>query len=133
MLATELLFVYAYCLADDAIKAGALLIPRRPGPAPDCTDAELLTIALVRHLLGRRSENGFLAEISRDWLCLFPHLPDQPEVQPPHPLAMGHVRAAPRRLGSKSPCRSGAADRHLRAPGQASLPGPRPGRLDRPR
>ena len=34
MLATELLFVYIYCLVDDAIKAGALLIPRRPGPAP---------------------------------------------------------------------------------------------------
>jgi hypothetical protein len=63
MLATELLFVYVYCLVDDAIKAGALFIPRRPGPAPACTDAELLTIALVRHLLGRRSENGFLAAI----------------------------------------------------------------------
>src|SRR6266571_27110 len=80
MLATELLFVYIYCLVDDAIKAGALLIPRRPGPAPACTDAELLTIALVRHLLGRRSENGFLAEIRRDWPHLFPRLPDQPEV-----------------------------------------------------
>jgi hypothetical protein len=80
MLATELLFVYIYCLVDDAIKAGALLIPRRPGPAPACTDAELLTIALVRHLLGRRSESGFLAEIRRDWPHLFPHLPDQPEV-----------------------------------------------------
>jgi hypothetical protein len=52
MLATELLFVYVYCLVDDAIKAGALLIPQRPGPAPACTDAELLTIALVRHLPG---------------------------------------------------------------------------------
>jgi hypothetical protein len=41
MLATELLFVYIYCLVDDAIKAGALSIPRRPGPAPACTDAEL--------------------------------------------------------------------------------------------
>jgi len=80
MLATELLFVYVYCLVDDAIKAGVLSIPRRPGPAPACTDAELLTIAVVRHLLGRRSESGFLAEIRRDWLCLFPHLPDQPEV-----------------------------------------------------
>jgi Transposase DDE domain len=80
MLTTELLFVYVYCLVDDAIKAGVLLIPRRPGPAPACTDAELLTIALVRHLLRRRSENGFLAEVRRDWLCLFPHLPDQPEV-----------------------------------------------------
>jgi Transposase DDE domain len=80
MLATELLFVYVYCLVDDAIKTSVLSIPRRPGPAPACTDAELLTIALVRHLLGRRSENGFLAELRRDWAHLFPHLPDQPEV-----------------------------------------------------
>jgi len=80
MLATELLFVYVYCLVDDAIKASVLSIPRRPGPAPACTDAELLTIALVRHLLGRRSENGFLAEVRRDWPHLFPHLPGQPEV-----------------------------------------------------
>jgi DDE family transposase len=79
MLATELLFVYVYCLIDDAIKAGILVIPRRPGPAPACTDAELLAIAVVRHLLCRRSESGFLAEVRRDWLCLFPHLPDQPE------------------------------------------------------
>ena len=80
MLATELLFVYVYCLIDDAIKAGVLSIPRRPGPAPACTDAELLTIAVARYLLGRRSESGFLAEIRRDWPGLFPHLPDQPEV-----------------------------------------------------
>ncbi|HET6189358.1 MAG TPA: transposase [Trebonia sp.] len=80
MLATELLFVYVYCLVDDAIKAGVLLIPRRPGPAPACTDAELVTIGLVRHLLGRRSENGFLAEIRRDWPQLFPQLPHQSEV-----------------------------------------------------
>src|SRR6266567_6635686 len=80
MLAAELLFVYVYCVIDDAIKVGVLAIPRRPGPSPACTDAELLTSALVRHLPGRRSENGFLAEIRRDWPCLFPHLPDQPEV-----------------------------------------------------
>jgi hypothetical protein len=79
MLATELLFVYVYCLVDDAIKAGTLLIPGHPGPAPACTDAELLTIALVRHLLGRRSEHGFLEEVRRDWAHLFPRLPDQPE------------------------------------------------------
>jgi len=75
MLATELLFACIYCLVDDAIKAGVLLIPRRPGPAPDCTDAELLCVALARHLLRRRSENGFLAEIRRDCPGLFPHLP----------------------------------------------------------
>jgi hypothetical protein len=80
MLATELLFVYVYCLVDDAIKARVLSIPRRPGPAPACTDTELLTIALVRGLLGRRSESGFLAEVRRDWPHLFPRLPGQPEV-----------------------------------------------------
>lgn len=39
----------------------------------------MLTIALVRHLLGRRSEAGFLAEVARDWGHLFPRLPHQSE------------------------------------------------------
>jgi hypothetical protein len=33
----------------------------------------------VRHLLGRRSESGFLAEVARDWGHLFPVLPHQSE------------------------------------------------------
>jgi hypothetical protein len=80
MLPTEDLFVYVYVLVDDAIAAGDIDIPPRPGPAPACSDAELLTIALVRHLLGRRSEAGFLAEVARDWAPLFPRLPHQSEV-----------------------------------------------------
>ena len=36
MLATELLFVYVYCLVDDAITAGLLSIPRRTAPTPNC-------------------------------------------------------------------------------------------------
>ncbi len=79
MLPTEDLFVYVYVLVDDAISAGAIAIPPRPGPAPACSDAELLAIALVRHLLGRRSEAGFLAEVARDWAHLFPRLPHQSE------------------------------------------------------
>ncbi len=59
--------------------AGDIAIPPRPGPAPACSDAELLTIALVRHLLGRRSGAGFLAEVARDWPRLFPALPHQSE------------------------------------------------------
>jgi len=77
MLPTEDLFVYVYVLVDDAIGSRAVAIAPRPGPAPACTDAELLTIALVRHLLGRRSEAGFLAEVARDWAQLFPQLPHQ--------------------------------------------------------
>jgi hypothetical protein len=67
MLPTEDLFVYVYALIDDAIKAGAVAIPPPPGPSPACSDAELLAIAMVRHLLGRRSEAGFLAEVARDY------------------------------------------------------------------
>jgi hypothetical protein len=39
----------------------------------------LLTVALLRHLLGRRSEAGFLAEVARDWARLFPRLLRQSE------------------------------------------------------
>src|ERR1700752_2700299 len=79
MLPTEELFVYVYVLIHDLMLAGAIRIPRRPGPAPGCTDAELLAIAEVRHLLGRRSESAFLAEVARDWGHLFPVLPHQSE------------------------------------------------------
>jgi hypothetical protein len=79
MLPTEELFVYVYVLVHDLILSRAIEIPRRPGPAPACTDAELLAIAQVRHLLGRRSESAFLAEVARDWGHLFPVLPCQSE------------------------------------------------------
>jgi hypothetical protein len=79
MLPTEDLFVYTYVLVDDAIAGRAVAIAPRPGPTPACSDAELLTITLVRHLLGRRSESGFLAEVARDWPHLFPCLPRQSE------------------------------------------------------
>ena len=79
MLPTENLFACLYMLIDDAIKAGVIAIPPRPGPAPACSDAELLTIAMARHLLGRRSEAGFLDDVARDWGHLFPVLPHQSE------------------------------------------------------
>ena len=79
MLPTEDLFVYVYVLIHDLMTGGAITVPPRPGPAPACSDAELLAIATVRHLLGRRSESGFLAEVARDWGRLFPVLPCQSE------------------------------------------------------
>ena len=79
MLPTEDLFVYVYVLIHDLVIARKIAVPARPGPAPACSDAELLAIAVVRHLLGRRSESGFLAEVARDWGHLFPALPHQSE------------------------------------------------------
>jgi hypothetical protein len=74
------LFVHVYVLIDEALSSGAVAIPPRPGRAPACTDAEVLTIATVRHLLGRPSEAGFVAEVRRDWGHSFPRLPHQSEV-----------------------------------------------------
>ena len=61
MLPADDLFACVYVLIDDLVAAGIIAIPPRPGPAPACSDAELLAIAQVRHLLGRGSEAGFLA------------------------------------------------------------------------
>ena len=72
-------FVHVYVLVDDAVRRGAVAVPRRPGPAPACSDAEVLTVALVRHLLARRSEREFLAEVRREWAHYFPVLPAQSE------------------------------------------------------
>jgi hypothetical protein len=73
------LFVHVYVLVDDTLAAGRVPVPPRSGPAPTCSDAEVLTIALVRHLLARPSERGFLAEVRRDWRAYFPVLPAQSE------------------------------------------------------
>lgn len=73
------LFVHVYVPIDDSVKSGVVPVPPRPGPDPTCTDAEVLTMATVRHLLGRRSERGFLAEVRRDWSQYFPHLPHPSE------------------------------------------------------
>ncbi|WP_017596721.1 IS982 family transposase [Nocardiopsis potens] len=77
MLPLSLLLVHLYVLIDDAIKTGAVTVPRRPGPAPACTDAEVLTIALARHLHGSTSESAWLRRIRAEWGHYFPRLPGQ--------------------------------------------------------
>src|SRR5437764_83252 len=38
-------FLHAYVWVDDELAGGALPLPRRPGPPPACSDAELLAVA----------------------------------------------------------------------------------------
>ena len=80
MLPTEDLFVYVYVLIDDALAAGAIAVPPHPGPAPACNDAELLTVALVRHPLGGR--RSFLMPQRRrpDPAAAAPGSIDQPDM-----------------------------------------------------
>ena len=79
MLALADLFVEVYVRIDDVLQSRTVVIPSRPGTRPACSDAEVLTIAVVRHLLVRRSERRFLAEVRRDWSHYFPRLPAQSE------------------------------------------------------
>jgi hypothetical protein len=103
MLPTEDLFVHLYVLVDDAIADGAVAIPPRPGPVPACSDAEVLTVALARHLLGRRSEAGWLAEVGRDWARLFPRLPAQSEFNRRTRWLWGAFEALRARLAARCP------------------------------
>ena len=96
------LFVEVFVLIDDAIRSrGPDPTPARAHPA--CSDAEVLTIALGRHLLGPPSEAGFLAEVARDRAHLFPHLPAPKRAQPQGPLAVGRLRAAAPAPGRRLP------------------------------
>ena len=77
MLPTEDLFVYVYVLVMTGSAPGHRDCPPRFPRGPAATPS--LVIALVPHLLGLRSEAGFLAEVARDWSHLFPRLPHQSE------------------------------------------------------
>jgi hypothetical protein len=103
MLPTEDLFVHLYVLVDDAVIDGTVAIPPRPGPVPACSDAEVLTIALARHVLGRRSEAGWLAEVRRDWARLFPRLPAQSEFNRRTRWLWGAFEALRARLAARCP------------------------------
>lgn len=118
MLPVEDLFVHCSVLVDDLIKDGRVQIPRRQGPAPGCTDAEIVTISLARHLLGRRSEAGFLAEIGREWPTLFPRMPHPSEVNRRTRWLYGALRADPPHAARPCRGRRRGTGRHLGTAGQ---------------
>jgi hypothetical protein len=75
---TEDLLIILFCEVDDWVRQHGL--PARPGPAPACSDSEVLTFALARDLLGYDSERRFRRVLRDDWGHLFPHIPAQSEL-----------------------------------------------------
>jgi hypothetical protein len=69
-----------YVTIDDLLKAAPELAPRRPaiGIAPQLSDAELITLAVLQALLGYTSEARWLRYAHAHLSQLFPYLPKQP-------------------------------------------------------
>jgi DDE family transposase len=69
-----------YVRTDDLLKASPERAPRRPavGIPPRLSDAELVTLAVLRALLGFTSEARWLRHAHAHLRHLFPYLPQQP-------------------------------------------------------
>jgi hypothetical protein len=69
-----------YVKADDLLKGSPQLAPWRPavGIAPQLSDAELVTLAMVQAMLGFTSEARWLRHARAHLRHLFPYLPKQP-------------------------------------------------------
>jgi hypothetical protein len=69
-----------YVTTDDLLRAHPGRVPPRPavGLQPVNSDAELLTLAVLRALLGFTSERRWLRYARAHLLGLSPHLPAQP-------------------------------------------------------
>jgi hypothetical protein len=69
-----------YVTVDDALAADPSLRPERPavGTAPELSDAELLTLAVLQALLGYTNEARFLRYANEHLRALFPYLPKRP-------------------------------------------------------
>ena len=69
-----------YVTTDDLLRAHPERVPARPrvGIAPQISDAELLTLAVMQALLGFTSEARWLRYARAHLLPMFPHLPQQP-------------------------------------------------------
>lgn len=74
-LATEL-----YVVIDDILIASPELVPSRPkvGIAPQLSDAELVTLAVLQALLGHNDEARFIRYAHVHLVSLFPYLPERP-------------------------------------------------------
>jgi IS5 family transposase len=67
--------LYVFVIVDDIWKEIAPLF-KRPGPSPDCSDSELIAIALVSECRGWDTETELL-DHWRPYLDLFPNFPER--------------------------------------------------------
>ena len=67
--------LYVYVIVDDLCQQLAPLL-RRPGPAPRCSDSELIVVCLIGECKGWDLETDLLSNM-RDYERLFPQLPEQ--------------------------------------------------------
>lgn len=67
--------LYTYVIVDDIWQQIAPLF-RRPGPEPECSDSELITVALVSECRGWDIETELLDHWA-PYLALFPHFPER--------------------------------------------------------
>jgi hypothetical protein len=75
----DTLAIALYVRADDLLKASPEHAPWRPavGIAPELSDAEAVTLAVLQALLGYTSESRWLRHARRHLRQLFPYLPGQ--------------------------------------------------------
>jgi len=67
--------LYVYVIVDDIWQQIAPLL-KRPGPGPECSDSELLTMILVGECRGWKVETDMLSHW-HEHAGLFPHIPSQ--------------------------------------------------------
>lgn len=72
------LCTYIYCITDDLVRTLKQRIPQlnRPGPAPECSDSELIAMILIAECMGWDCETGLLKYMA-GYRHLFPHQPSQ--------------------------------------------------------
>lgn len=70
--------VTVYCVCDDLYRQQfAAAKPARPGPQPELSDSEVLTLAVLAQWQPRNSESAFVQYAATHWRAYFPRLLSQ--------------------------------------------------------
>jgi DDE family transposase len=93
-----------YVRTDDLLKQSPQIAPLRPavGIAPQLSDAELVTLAVLQALLGFTSEARWIRHAGAHLRHLFPYLPQQPGYNKRLRAARGLIRHCTRVLAAST-------------------------------